>query len=121
MEVSYERFTRSYLTSAEQIEMVRVDGLAARLREHLKVCAEEIDVAHVHRASSGAIQSIVARLLREELAFTEERILTPEHGFVTQARPDFGRRTSHRTPSTFSWSSRTPTGTKLASLVSGPS
>ena len=89
VEVSYERFTRSALTTAEQVELARVDALAVRLREHLSRCSEEIDAAHVHQASSGAIQSIVARLLRDELAFREERILSPEDGFVTQARPDF--------------------------------
>jgi hypothetical protein len=89
MGVSYARFTRSALTVDEQAEMTRVDDLAQRLRRHLLVSAGEIDAAHVHRASSGAIQTIVSHLLREQLQFREERILTPEDGFVTQARPDF--------------------------------
>jgi hypothetical protein len=94
MEVSYERFTRSHLTEAELEELIRVDALAGQLRQHLQLNAEEIDVAHVHRASSGAIQSIVSRLLTEELAFGEEEILTPEEGYVTRARPDFFYRLS---------------------------
>jgi hypothetical protein len=36
-----------------------------------------------------AVQSIVAELLRERLGFSEEVVLSPESGFVTQARPDF--------------------------------
>ena len=31
----------------------------------------------------------MAKLLREELHFSEEVVLTPELGFVTRARPDF--------------------------------
>ncbi len=89
MGVSYARFTRSTLTAAEERELLRVDALAQRLREHLQGRAVDIDAAHVHRASSGAIQAIVSQLLREQLQFREERVLTPEHGFVTQARPDF--------------------------------
>ncbi len=89
MEVRYERFTRAHLTDAELEELVHVDALAEQLRDHLQLNAEEIDIAHVHRASSGAIQTIVSRLLTQELAFREEKILTPEDGFVTQARPDF--------------------------------
>ena len=89
MAVSYARFTRSTLTPAEEQELFRVDALAQRLGKHLQGRAVDIDAAHVHRASSGAIQTIVSQLLREQLQFREERVLTPEHGFVTQARPDF--------------------------------
>ena len=89
MVVSYARFMRSTLTPAEQGEMARVDVLAQRLREHLQGRSVEIDAAHIHGAPSGAIQAIVSQLLREQLRFREERVLTPEDGFVTQARPDF--------------------------------
>lgn len=35
------------------------------------------------------MQEIVSRLLVGELGFAEEVVLTPDTGFVTQARPDF--------------------------------
>jgi hypothetical protein len=92
-EVGYARFVRSDVP-ADDPELARVDELAAALRVHLIASAEAIDRAHVHGASSGAIQSIVSRLLREELSFREEVVLTPQDGLVTQARPDFFYRLS---------------------------
>lgn len=54
----------------------------------------EISAAHVHGAPSSAIQRIVSTLLREDLGFEEEVVITPQDGFVTAARPDFYYRLS---------------------------
>jgi len=43
----------------------------------------------VHGAQSKAIQNHFAGLLRVDLGFREEVVLTPQTGFVTHARPDF--------------------------------
>ena len=66
-----------------------VDELAQRLVQHLREVRSAISLVHVHRAQSSAVQSIVAELLRDRLGFREEVVLTPQHGFVTSARPDF--------------------------------
>ena len=83
------RFVRSALTPAENDELIRVDTLARQLSEHLQTSAAKIDLVHIHRAQSRAVQTIVAVLLREHLGFREEVVLTPSDGFVTHARPDF--------------------------------
>jgi hypothetical protein len=85
----YQRWTKTALSDAEAAEMATVDGLAAALRAHLRAEAAAIATAHVHGAGSSAIQLIVSRLLAQELGFREEVVLTPQHGFVTRARPDF--------------------------------
>ncbi|MDO8731402.1 MAG: hypothetical protein Q7L55_02360 [Actinomycetota bacterium] len=95
MGVESARFTRANLTPAEIEEMLVVDRLADELAEYLEASADRIGVAHVHGAQSGAIQSIVADLLRNKLGFGEEIVLTPEDGFVTRARPDFFYRISN--------------------------
>jgi hypothetical protein len=77
------------LSEAERLELERVDDLADRLRQHLVASAAEIDAAHIHRASSGHIQRIASRLLREELGFSEEQRFEEEVGLTTRARPDF--------------------------------
>lgn len=89
MEVGYRRFVRQSLTPADETDLVRVDELADRLRHHLDESAAAIDLVHVHQAQSKAVQSIVAELLHEKLGFRQERVLAPEDGFVTLARPDF--------------------------------
>ncbi len=66
-----------------------MDELAAALRDHLGKTARAIADVHVHRAPSSAVQGIVAELLRQQLGFREEIVLTPEFGLVTSARPDF--------------------------------
>ncbi len=86
--VRYARFVRSDVTTADR-ELAQVDDLAQRLLTHLRRSASDIDEAHVHGASSSAIQRIVSALLRTELQFGEEVVLTPQDGFVTQSRPDF--------------------------------
>lgn len=87
--MGYARFVRSSLTSGEAAELEVVDGLAEQLRRHLAAEASRITQVHVHRASSTAVQKVVSELLRERLGFSEEVVLSPESGFVTQARPDF--------------------------------
>jgi hypothetical protein len=89
VEVRYQRFVRSALTAAETTELERVDALASQLSTHLQDHATEIDVVHIHRAQSSAVQAIVSSLLREHLGFREEVVLAPSDGFVTHARPDF--------------------------------
>lgn len=88
MGVQHERFERSGLTVAETDEVAVVDGYATRLEAHLRHNAQGIDSAHVFNAQSSAIQGLVGELLRD-VGFGEEVVLTPQDGFVTQARPDF--------------------------------
>ncbi|MCR6688900.1 hypothetical protein [Cellulomonas sp.] len=83
------RFERSALDDAERAELARVDALADELEAHLAAEAQRIDLVHIHRAQSSAVQSIVAAVLRDHLGFREEVVLTPQDGFVTHARPDF--------------------------------
>lgn len=96
MEVRHQRFVRHALTPEEAVEVERVDALAGHLHAHLDANSAEIDVVHVHKAQSRAVQEIVGSLLREELGFREEVVLTPEEGFVTHARPDFVFTLGHR-------------------------
>ncbi|WP_460814153.1 hypothetical protein [Nocardioides korecus] len=70
-------------------EVDEVDALAERLRTHIDDTSNEIAALHVHGAKSLALQAHFAKLLRLELGFGEEVVLTPQDGFVTQARPDF--------------------------------
>lgn len=89
MDIRHARFVRSALDVAETAELARVDELADELATHLEVESPTIDLVHVHRAQSSAVQIIVAAMLREHLGFREEVVLTPQDGFVTHARPDF--------------------------------
>jgi len=89
MPVQYARLVRHQLDAAERTELERVDGLAARLRDHLEARADAIDAVHVHGAQSSAVQRIVAELLENELGFRSEVVLSPQDGLVTHARPDF--------------------------------
>ena len=66
-----------------------MDDLAARLVEHIDEAAEVIAKLHVHGASSAVVQAHFAQLLKDELDFDEEVVLTPQDGLVTRARPDF--------------------------------
>ena len=70
-------------------EVDEVDALAQRLLGHIRVTSAEIAAIHVHGAKSLAVQAHFSKLLRLELGFGEEVVLTPQSGFVTQARPDF--------------------------------
>ncbi len=89
MDVRYQRFVRSVLTPNDSRELEEVDRLAVELHNHLQASSAEIDLVHVHRAQSSAVQTIVSIMLREHLGFREEVILTPSNGFATLARPDF--------------------------------
>lgn len=87
--MGYERLTRVVLSIDELAELEQVDALAQRLRAHLVESEAAIDLAHVHDAKSGAIQTIASTLLREGLGFEEEVVLAPDEGFTIRARPDF--------------------------------
>ena len=89
MGVSPARFVRAHPSSVELDELIVVDRLADELASHLDASADRIGAAHVHNAPSSAIQTIVSELLRAQLGFQEEVILTRAEGFVTSARPDF--------------------------------
>ncbi|HEX7716845.1 MAG TPA: hypothetical protein VF416_06125 [Marmoricola sp.] len=89
MDIRHARFVRSAPDDAESAELARVDALADELATHLEVESPTIDLVHIHRAQSSAVQSIVADMLRTHLGFREEVVLTPQDGFVTHARPDF--------------------------------
>lgn len=77
------------MSADEREELVLVDRLAERLRKHVEQTAETIATLHVHGASSAAIQAHFSVLLKEQLEFAEEVVLTPSDGLVTRARPDF--------------------------------
>ena len=85
----YERRVRSLLNPSETAEVERVDSLAAQLTEHLHSSAEIIAALHIYGAQSKAIQDTVGELLCDQLRFRSEVVLSPQHGLVTQARPDF--------------------------------
>lgn len=89
MSVEYVCLERSRLDSGDRKSLARAKGLADRLRLSLDGREADIDLAHIHGANSSAIQVVVSQVLREELGFGEEVVLTPQDGFVTQARPDF--------------------------------
>jgi hypothetical protein len=85
----YARHVKANLSPSQAVEMQTVDGLAEKLLAHILATTTEIATLHVHGAKSKAIQDHFAILLREELGFGEEVVLTPQSGLVTQARPDF--------------------------------
>lgn len=86
---SYARHVKARISPEQARELAEVDRLAARLREHIAATGLEIARLHIHGAPSKAIQEHFATLLREQLGFGEEVVLTPQSGLVTQARPDF--------------------------------
>lgn len=86
---SYARFVRSGLTGDEEVELHTVDRLAARLLHYLDGAERDIDLVHIHGASSSVVQVLVSELLRGELGFREEQVIPAEVGFSTRARPDF--------------------------------
>ena len=85
----YRRHTKAVVPPEHSSEQAVVDALAQRLLEHIRDTSGEIANVHVHGAKSLAVQAHFAKLLRLELKFGEEVVLTPQSGFVTQARPDF--------------------------------
>lgn len=86
---SYERHARQHLTPAERDELAIVDDLAEELRQHVIDTAPEIALLHVHGAPSSAVQGHFSKLLRDQIGFQEEIVLTPQDGLITRARPDF--------------------------------
>jgi hypothetical protein len=87
--VRMQRFTQMHLAETAQAELDVVDELAKQLRQHLTACEEELATAHVHGASSHAIQSLVGSLLVDELGFESELPLATEVGLSVRPRPDF--------------------------------
>lgn len=85
----YRRHVRVAVPPEHRAEVEAVDSLAKRLVDHIEDTRTEIAAIHVHGAKSAAVQAHFADLLRVELGFGEEMVLTPQSGFVTQARPDF--------------------------------
>lgn len=60
-----------------------------RLLQHLEESSSEVAKVHVHGAKSQVVQRLFALLLRDELGFSEEVVLTRQDLFVTRSRPDF--------------------------------
>ncbi|QAY63504.1 hypothetical protein ET495_09870 [Xylanimonas allomyrinae] len=85
----YSRQVKAVVPPELASELAIVDGLALQLVEHIAATRNVIATLHIHGASSLAIQNHIAELLRVKLGFGEEVVLTPQTGFVTQARPDF--------------------------------
>lgn len=85
----YRRHTKAVVPPQHSVELAAVDDLARRLLAHIHDTSAEIAAIHVHGAKSLAVQAHFAKLLRLGLEFGEEVVLTPQSGFVTQARPDF--------------------------------
>lgn len=85
----YRRHTSAAIPPDRVAELAIVDDLAQRLLAHIHDTREAIGTLHVHGARSSALQAHFAELLRRQLGFREEVVLTPQSGFVTQARPDF--------------------------------
>lgn len=85
----YARHVKAKISPEQAIELNAVDRLAEKLLAHIGATKDEIALLHVHGASSKAIQDHFAKLLREDLGFGEEVVLTPQTGLVTHARPDF--------------------------------
>lgn len=85
----YARHVKASVSPEQTVELAAVDSLAEKLLAHIVATSEEIALLHVHGAKSKAIQDHFAKLLREDLGFGEEVVLTPQNGLVTQARPDF--------------------------------
>jgi hypothetical protein len=90
----YARHVKVVVPPEHASELEIVDQLTQRLREHIAATRDEVAAIHVHGAQSRAIQDHFGGLLRVELQFGEEVVLTPQTGFVTHARPDFFYRLS---------------------------
>ncbi|MBM6401235.1 hypothetical protein [Phycicoccus sonneratiae] len=92
MGIEYRRLQRSVLEDRHAESLAAVDRLADELRRALEAESVAIDVAHVHGASSAAVQSIVSSILKDRLGFREEQLLSPDDGLVSKPRPDFFHR-----------------------------
>jgi hypothetical protein len=89
MAIEYVRLQRSQLEVRYEESVHEVDRLAAELRAALELESSAIDTAHIHGASSMAVQGIVSSILKDRLGFEEEVLLTREDGIVSRPRPDF--------------------------------
>ena len=89
MPIEMRSFVRSSPTPDQQAELEQVRRLADHLRTELTAREVALNQAHVVNASSAAIQAIVSEVLKDELDFNEEVVLTQQDGIVTRARPDF--------------------------------
>ncbi len=87
--IGYSRFVRSTIDAVEVRELEQVDEVAQRLRHHLEAASADIDIVHVHGAASKAVQAITSRLLRDEIGFREELVMTQVDGWKSANRPDF--------------------------------
>jgi hypothetical protein len=87
--IEYARFQQSHVGASLLDAIADVDALAEQLRSALENQAAAIDAAHVHGASSSAVQVIASSILKDRLGFSEEVLLTHEHGIVSRPRPDF--------------------------------
>ena len=87
--VELARFVRSQLDVVSQTELRVVDLLAEQLRKHLEDHADDLVAAHVHGASSLAIQTLVGKLLEDELQFEQEVVFAASEGISVRPRPDF--------------------------------
>ena len=86
---NYTRWAKKFIGPDEARELARVDALASRLDAEIDLKATRLATLHVHGAKSTALQAEFSVLLKTELGFGEEVVLTPQEGLVTQARPDF--------------------------------
>lgn len=89
MPIERTQFMRLTLDAEQRADVERVANLARILTDRLAEREAEIDLAHIARASSQAIQDIVSTVLTGELGFQEEVVLTREDGLVVRPRPDF--------------------------------
>lgn len=87
--VNYTRHIRSDAAESQAPEIAAVDLLASELLAAMETKVDDIAIAHVHNAQSGAIQHLVSEILLGQMGFDEEVVLRPEDEFVTSARPDF--------------------------------
>lgn len=85
----YTRHVKADLAPDQLEEVAEVDRLAHELRAHIADTLSEISAIHVHGAPSKSIQDHFTDLLKNDLGFSEEVVLTPQTGLVTRARPDF--------------------------------
>lgn len=85
----YRRHVKAVIPPQYSAELAEVDDLARSLLGHIVETSAEIEAIHVHGAMSKTVQDHFAGLLRLRLGFDEEVVITPQSGFVTQARPDF--------------------------------
>jgi hypothetical protein len=87
--INYSCHVRSKLGPKEVLEVAKVQTMAEQLRSEMESTFEQITLAHVHGAQSGAIQKLVSSILLQKMGFEEEVVLLPQDGFVSRARPDF--------------------------------